>query len=802
MNWFNNLKIGKKLLIGYSIPSLIILFVGYFGFAGMSSIMKSLDEVYADRLVPIRDLGLTRYNVLQNQILSADLFDNSTSGLNESKIRQIRENNSEIDKLMDKYRSTYLIDDEKINLKKYDTDYSAYKGLQDDFFTLAQNQNLESAMKLYDSGYGKAIEAVRDDLTQLTKINTKQAEILNQNADESGSSAKTTLIILLVFGILVAITIALFISSAISKPLIELKAATQKMAEGDYNIKIENNSADEIGDLSKNFMKMTEIVAAQLQYLDNIPSPIMVVDKEFNIRYMNNFGASLGNKTPEQVVNTKCYDHFKTKDCRTENCACARAMRNNKLEYSETSAKPLNSEIPIAYTGAAVKDKNGKIIGAIEVVTDLTKAKEYENYLDKNSQKLMVEMNKFAEGDLTVEIIPEKEDDIIGKIFNQFNQVVKNIKAMIISLTDAVQATASASAQISSSAEEMAAGAQEQSTQTTEIAGAVEQMTKTILETSKNSASAAEQAKSAKEVAQDGGKSTEDTIEGMTRISQVVEQAANTIKELGKSSEKIGTIIEVIDDIADQTNLLALNAAIEAARAGEHGRGFAVVADEVRKLAEKTQKSLSDISMNVQTLVQSMNDINGKIQLQNRSVEQITSAMAALEKNTRHSVNVASDADTIATQLTQSFEVWFSKGDKGSDTKGYKPQQETFEVIKFDSSDIDNKLSSMSTADLDKLAFGAVELDRNGRILRYNSAEGDITGRNPKDTIGKSFFKDVAPCTNSPEFFGRFEDGVKKGNLNTMFEYTFDYKMRPTKVKIQMKKDPGKESYWIFVKRI
>jgi len=591
----------------------------------MSSIMKSLDEVYADRLVPIRDLGLTRYNVLQNQILSADLFDNSTSGLNESKIRQIRENNSEIDKLMDKYRSTYLIDDEKINLKKYDTDYSAYKGLQDDFFTLAQNQNLESAMKLYDSGYGKAIEAVRDDLTQLTKINTKQAEILNQNADESGSSAKTTLIILLVFGILVAITIALFISSAISKPLIELKAATQKMAEGDYNIKIENNSADEIGDLSKNFMKMTEIVAAQLQYLDNIPSPIMVVDKEFNIRYMNNFGASLGNKTPEQVVNTKCYDHFKTKDCRTENCACARAMRNNKLEYSETSAKPLNSEIPIAYTGAAVKDKNGKIIGAIEVVTDLTKAKEYENYLDKNSQKLMVEMNKFAEGDLTVEIIPEKEDDIIGKIFNQFNQVVKNIKAMIISLTDAVQATASASAQISSSAEEMAAGAQEQSTQTTEIAGAVEQMTKTILETSKNSASAAEQAKSAKEVAQDGGKSTEDTIEGMTRISQVVEQAANTIKELGKSSEKIGTIIEVIDDIADQTNLLALNAAIEAARAGEHGRGFAVVADEVRKLAERTTKATKEIGSMIKEI---QKDTNGAVVAMESGTSEVEKGMA------------------------------------------------------------------------------------------------------------------------------------------------------------------------------
>lgn len=294
--------------------------------------------------------------------------------------------------------------------------------------------------------------------------------------------------------------------------------------------------------------------------------------------------------------------------------------------------------------------------------------------------------------------------------------------------------------------------------------------------------------------------SLQESSSSLISLGESVESIADESNQISSQAQEIKSIITVIGDIADQTNLLALNAAIEAARAGEHGRGFAVVADEVRKLAEKTQKSLSEISMNVQTLVQSMNDINAKIQLQNRSVEQITSSMAILEQNTRHSVNVASDADTIATQLTQSFEAWFSKD--STREGGYTPQKESFEVIKFDSSDIDNQLSSLSTADLDKLAFGAVELDKNGRILRYNAAEGDITGRDPKDTIGKNFFKDVAPCTNSPEFYGRFEDGVKKGNLNTMFEYTFDYKMRPTKVKVQMKQDPNKESYWIFVKRI
>lgn len=124
------------------------------------------------------------------------------------------------------------------------------------------------------------------------------------------------------------------------------------------------------------------------------------------------------------------------------------------------------------------------------------------------------------------------------------------------------------------------------------------------------------------------------------------------------------------------------------------------------------------------------------------------------------------------------------------------------EIISFDQADLENSLSNMSDTEIDKLAFGAIELDKNGTILKYNTAEGAITGRDPKSVIGKNFFRDVAPCTNTPDFFGRFEKGVKSGDLSVQFTYTFDYQMAPTKVKVHMKKAIAGDSFWIFVKRV
>jgi methyl-accepting chemotaxis protein len=239
---------------------------------------------------------------------------------------------------------------------------------------------------------------------------------------------------------------------------------------------------------------------------------------------------------------------------------------------------------------------------------------------------------KIAGNDLRVSVNPKSDKDVLG---NSFRAMTGNLTNIVKQLKDSTAELVSAAAEIASTSEQMSRGSQDQADQVNQVSAAIEEMSATIIQSSKNAGEAKEASKGASETASSGGRIVSDTIQGMSKITEVVKNSASSIEELAKSADQIGEIVSVINDIADQTNLLALNAAIEAARAGEQGRGFAVVADEVRKLAERTARATCEIAdmikgiqkqtnEAVQSMESGINEVDNGLELANKAGSSLT----------------------------------------------------------------------------------------------------------------------------------------------------------------------------------
>jgi len=289
---------------------------------------------------------------------------------------------------------------------------------------------------------------------------------------------------------------------------------------------------------------------------------------------------------------------------------------------------------------------------------------------DKSLGELQTMAEAFGRGDFSCRV-SDGNRDMFGKVAGQFNLAAEKVGEVSGQLLAGITDLVSNAAKLADSASALRQGAGEQTEQTTQAVAAMDAISRTIHEVACNSMEASQVSQNGQETAMAGNEVVVQTVRSMESIAQSVANCSRILEELGRHSGQIGQIVNVIEDIADQTNLLALNAAIEAARAGEQGRGFAVVADEVRNLASRTTIETSHIAQliremqtNASRSVDAMREGTDRVEEGRQNASHAISSLDAILQASGNALRLVNQISTsaeeqaaVTTEVTTSMEM-------------------------------------------------------------------------------------------------------------------------------------------------
>jgi methyl-accepting chemotaxis protein len=651
-----NIRICYKLVGGFLVVSLISVVMGLFNINSMDRLSRNFVSIESVSL-PLAS-HLARMSIDLNNVRTAVrtlLDENIPNDVREQQNELLATARTKYGEVVDAIDKLQVSEKDRGTLGELKKNVAAWRESNSEVLTLIAAKDFAKARSL---AYGENRAIQQKTLRGIDELLASQkgesARIASEVSEESKSaSMRSTVLMFCAF--LVSIGLGLTLTVGISRPLRKAVGMADGLARGDLSVRMSLARKDEVGMLAGSLDAMADTVSrlnagivetanramsghlrasidhdgfsgefgkliisinrwvgSMLHLIDRVPSPIMIRDANRNIRFLN-AGGSLGAVDVANLDGLKCETHFKTEDCANGRCACDLALKSRKEEASTTVARPLPGvELDIEYKAIPFGDD-----AVFEFVTDHTQVMKIQR-------------------------------DIVG-IAAKADQVAASV--------------ASAAEELSAQVEQSSRGAQEQAQRVGETATASEQMNATVLEVAKSASIAADTAAQAKHKAEDGAQVVSQVVQGIAEVQQNALALKTDMTSLGQQAQGIGQIINVISDIADQTNLLALNAAIEAARAGEAGRGFAVVADEVRKLAEKTMNATREVGeairgiqdgtqKNIAHVEQTVEKIGGATALATQSGDSLGEIVVLVEMTTDQvrSIATASEQQSSASE--------------------------------------------------------------------------------------------------------------------------------------------------------